>query len=115
MHDEGLLTAEEMQLDPLEQDSIIQAHTRLRMSFLYLFTCDAPANLFCRCLANIETVISSVVQSVQKYTGLVCTALGRPRQRAKRKGQCMAVSVQLKGSLYCINTNPLQYWLRPRG
>ncbi len=41
--------------------------------------------------------------------------LGRPRQRAKRKGQRMAVSVQLKGSPYCINTNPLQYWLRREG
>ncbi len=33
MQDEGLLTAEEMQLDPLEQDSIIQARTRLRYVF----------------------------------------------------------------------------------
>ncbi len=37
MQDEGLLTAEEMKLDPNEQDSIIEARTRLRYDSLFVY------------------------------------------------------------------------------
>ncbi len=41
MQNEGLLTAEELNLPPLEQDTIIQARTRLRCVFLPSVSCDA--------------------------------------------------------------------------
>lgn len=71
LRDDGLLTDGDLSLSQEDRDALVEARARIRFVPILISFPSRPTHTLFRCVKNLETMLASVVQNIEKLTGLV--------------------------------------------